>query len=159
MRDIIPGWSDTTPDIQNRKAPVVVGGTMFFSALEPSTGYELWKTDGTTAGTKLIKDIVPGWGSSTITKPVVYKNVLYFGGAANGNRTDIELWKSDGTANGTARLLDIRPGAEGSEPAEFTVSGNNRATMARSSASTITTCATPERSRTSTNATLANCRW
>ncbi|WP_221392096.1 hypothetical protein [Dyadobacter sp. NIV53] len=45
--------------------PVAVGRTVFFSAGTAATGQELWKSDGTTAGTVLVKDIFPGG-----TKPV-----------------------------------------------------------------------------------------
>src|SRR5207244_12821011 len=42
-----------------------VGGTAFFSAAAPGTGAELWKSDGTEAGTVLVKDVSPGvFGSS-----------------------------------------------------------------------------------------------
>ena len=36
-----------------------VNHTRFFIADHPDTGYELRKSDGTTAGTKLVKDIDP----------------------------------------------------------------------------------------------------
>jgi ELWxxDGT repeat protein len=38
--------------------------SLFFNANDGSNGYELWKTDGTSAGTVLVKDINPGAGSS-----------------------------------------------------------------------------------------------
>jgi ELWxxDGT repeat protein len=37
-----------------------VGGVAYFVAFTPDTGFELWKTDGTHAGTALVKDIRPG---------------------------------------------------------------------------------------------------
>ena len=36
-----------------------VNGTIF-RAQDNTNGYELWKSDGTTAGTSLVKDIYPG---------------------------------------------------------------------------------------------------
>ena len=37
-----------------------VNGTLFFTANDGTHGYELWKSDGTAAGTVLVKDINPG---------------------------------------------------------------------------------------------------
>src|SRR5262249_6413915 len=92
-----------------------VNGTLFFTADSVTTGYELWKSDGTAAGTVLVKDIFPGthreydyWGNwryiPNTSFPSDLVNVggtLIFGANdANGR----ELWKSDGTAAGTVRV-------------------------------------------------------
>ena len=37
-----------------------VNGTLFFAADDGTNGCELWKSDGTAAGTVLVKDIRPG---------------------------------------------------------------------------------------------------
>src|SRR4029453_12313691 len=42
----------------------LVGDTIFFAAREDDHGRELWKTDGTAAGTAFVKDIRPGTGGS-----------------------------------------------------------------------------------------------
>ncbi len=36
-----------------------VNGTLYFRASDGSTGLELWKSDGTSTGTVLVKDIRP----------------------------------------------------------------------------------------------------
>jgi ELWxxDGT repeat protein len=41
-----------------------VGDTFFFTAMDAVNDRELWKTDGTEAGTVLVKDIWPGTGTS-----------------------------------------------------------------------------------------------
>jgi ELWxxDGT repeat protein len=41
-----------------------LGGTFFFAASRGSEGTELWRSDGTEAGTLLVKDLEPGPGSS-----------------------------------------------------------------------------------------------
>ncbi|MCA9262187.1 MAG: hypothetical protein KDA61_23375, partial [Planctomycetales bacterium] len=37
-----------------------VSGTLFFSANDGVSGRELWKSDGTSEGTALVADILPG---------------------------------------------------------------------------------------------------
>ncbi len=85
-----------------------VNGTLFFRDSSGGTGYELWKSDGTAAGTMLVKDISAG---STSSNPSYFTNVngvLYFR-AEDGSNGE-ELWKSDGTSAGTVLVKDIRPG-------------------------------------------------
>jgi ELWxxDGT repeat protein len=43
---------------------VDVGGIGFFTADDGGNGRELWRTDGSAAGTMLVKDIFPGAGGS-----------------------------------------------------------------------------------------------
>ena len=70
---------------------VNVTGTLYISADDRSTtGTELWKSDGTEDGTKLVKDIDPSGDSF----PLWLTNVggtLYF--SANDGSHGIELWK------------------------------------------------------------------
>ena len=73
-----------------------VDGTLFFGAEDFTRGLELWKSDGTAAGTVLVKDINPGLGGSKISEPTDVGGVLFFS-ATNGVSGE-ELWKSDGTA-------------------------------------------------------------
>ncbi len=62
-------------------------------------GAELWISDGTAAGTKLLKDINPGPDPGSIDHFVVAGGVVYFSA-----RGEYELWRSDGTANGTVEV-------------------------------------------------------
>jgi ELWxxDGT repeat protein len=45
----------------------LVGTKVFFSATDGVNGRELWKTDGTAAGTTLVKDILVGTNPSNPT--------------------------------------------------------------------------------------------
>jgi len=88
------------------------------------TGQELWRTDGTAAGTYIVKDIRPGSTASGIAGLTLWKDHLYFT-AYDGNQSHgYELWQSDGTENGTFILKDIYPGDQWTDsgwPSYFTV--------------------------------------
>ncbi|MHC4853349.1 MAG: ELWxxDGT repeat protein, partial [Planctomycetota bacterium] len=99
-----------------------VNGTLFFSANDGKTGYELWKSDGTAAGTVMVKDIRPGTNSSSPYYLTAMDGMVYF--RANDGGTGNELWKSDGTAAGTVMVKDIRPGTGASSPAYLTFAGH-----------------------------------
>lgn len=87
---------------------VQIGSTTYFVATNGTNGRELWKTDGTPAGTTMLKDINVGAGSSSPTNLVNVNGVLYF--AANDGTNGNELWKSDGTATGTMMVRDLFTG-------------------------------------------------
>jgi len=94
------------------------GGVAYFRATEPAVGAELWKTDGTAAGTVLVKDLTPGPDDSYFNTLTLAGGTLYFTMQDASHGT--ELWKSDGTAAGTALVKDINPGPDGSYPAYLT---------------------------------------
>ncbi|MBO0697984.1 MAG: autotransporter-associated beta strand repeat-containing protein, partial [Zavarzinella sp.] len=98
-----------------------VGGTLFFSARDSVSGRELWKSDGTAAGTVRVKDINPGPGDSGPTSLTNVGGTLFF--SATDDSGDTELWKSDGTAAGTVRVKDINPGPTASGPSYLTAVG------------------------------------
>ncbi len=62
-----------------------------------TSGAELWKSDGTAAGTVLVKDIYPPgyYGSSNPSNFTNVNGTLFF--TANDGTNGTELWKSDGT--------------------------------------------------------------
>jgi ELWxxDGT repeat protein len=83
-------------------------GKLFFSAVDSLHGRELWVTDGTTAGTHIVKDINPGIASGVNFyfryHAYDFKGILFFQ-ADNGNGT--ALWRSDGTKAGTWLVADM----------------------------------------------------
>ena len=56
----------------------VFNGALYFKADDGSTGSELWKTDGTAAGTVMVKDINSGAGDSYPSYLTVFNGALYF---------------------------------------------------------------------------------
>ncbi len=90
------------------------GNRIFFTATTDAAGTELWSTDGTSSGTSMVADIIPGTGSSSPGALTVVNGVLLF--EARDVNHGVELWTSDGTAAGTRLFLDINPGPTSSSP-------------------------------------------
>lgn len=84
-------------------------GRVFLTARDNSSGLELWSSDGTPAGTVLVKDIVPGSQASDPAGLTLGGTSLWF--TAQTAAAGRELWKSDGTGNGTVLVKDVWPGA------------------------------------------------
>jgi ELWxxDGT repeat protein len=106
VRDIKPvGGSDP-------RTLVMAGERVFFSATDGEHGRELWASDGTAAGTRLVKDIRPGAGGSQPDKLTRVGSRVYF--IADDGRHGRELWASDGTAAGTRMVKDFTTGSKGS---------------------------------------------
>jgi len=121
-------WNGTNmlKDIISGPAPSsILGGdstfvkylwNVYFVASDGAAGAELWATDGTALGTRMIADINPTEGSN----PHGLTNIIskiYF--AATESGTDEELWWSDGTEEGTVRVKDINAGPDGSLPRDL----------------------------------------
>jgi ELWxxDGT repeat protein len=124
VKDINTGASTTVLEGVHPQNLVAVGNRLYFSAYSESSGVELWASDGTESGTRLVKDIFPGSDGSIFSFSFVdFNGTLFF--AANDGTHGTELWRSDGTAEGTVRLSDIASGAASSTPYAFALSGDH----------------------------------
>jgi ELWxxDGT repeat protein len=85
---------------------VTMNGITYFAA-DGVYGNELYRTDGTAAGTSVVKNISLE-GSSSPEYLTVVRDTLYF--TAFTPETGRELWATDGTAAGTRLVREIRPG-------------------------------------------------
>jgi ELWxxDGT repeat protein len=81
------------------------GGTLYFSSYDSQRGYELWKTDGTSAGTRPVRDINPGPEGSNPDLLTNVNGTLYF--VTHDDDLVASLWKTNGTAAGTTRVMQL----------------------------------------------------
>lgn len=110
VKDIYPGPENSNEiDEYNLYSN---GSFLLFAARTASNGIELWKSDGTNAGTTLLSDINTGADSSNPRDFFTFNNLVLFiaTDAAHGS----EIWKTDGTPGGTVILKDINPGTPSS---------------------------------------------
>ncbi|MCB1007880.1 MAG: hypothetical protein KDB94_03195 [Acidobacteria bacterium] len=116
LRDVCPGrcgsdgpfaWSGLAAS----------SGTLYFAADDGVHGAELWASDGTAGGTRLVRDVRPGIESSNPSYFHVFGGLLYF--SANDGVHGIELWRSDGTPAGTHLIAELTPGPGGNPVAHL----------------------------------------
>jgi ELWxxDGT repeat protein len=105
---------------------LVIGDTLYFEGMDATYGAdmyggELWQSDGTAAGTMLVKDVGPGSGGAMIGEMTALDGILLF--TADDGIHGSELWRSDGTAAGTYMVRDIWEGNLPSAPGGLTLYG------------------------------------
>lgn len=107
------------------RAPAVLGTNVVFAGESAATGREVWISDGTVAGTGLLRDIAPG---ATSSQPFLGEDFTTAGDrtffSANDGTTGFELWSTDGTPLGTSLVRDLRPGSGSSNPTQLTAVGD-----------------------------------
>lgn len=115
VKDIYPGFIGALSDPPDSHPLTVAGGRIYFMAMTATSGRELWTSDGTDAGTQLVKDIRPGGASSDPRGIANLGGTLLF--MANDGTHGQELWSSDGSDAGTQLVKDIRAGSSSSTTA------------------------------------------
>jgi ELWxxDGT repeat protein len=98
LKDINLGSASSNPS-----GFIAVGSETFFTADDGTHGRQLWKTDGTAAGTVMVTDITTSSVSDYVLTNV--NGTIFFTSfdLAHGH----ELWASNGTAAGTVMLKEI----------------------------------------------------
>ena len=123
IKDINPGptgsYESASPDIYTACA---IGNFLYFRANNGINGSELWRSDGTSAGTIMLKDIYSGTNSSYPNAFINFNDKLIFSSLDGVKGT--EIWSSDVTINGTVLLKDIYEGSSGSTPYAMNIFNN-----------------------------------
>lgn len=99
----------------------ISGNKFYFIGSDSTHGEELWVSDGTGTGTKMVKDIMPGAANAGISNITDVNGAMYF--TADDGVHGSELWKTNGTAETTHLVKDITPGSQAT-PVAFLVNGN-----------------------------------
>lgn len=94
---------------------------VYFTAATPAAGHELWRTNGTPAGTTMVDDLLPGAGSSNAVPVGVHDGALYVVG--DDGAIGRELYTTSGMG-GLDLVRDIEPGATGSSPGSIVSIGD-----------------------------------
>lgn len=114
--------SELTPAASSSASthPAAVNGILYFAADDGIAGEELWRSDGTLDGTRLVRDIQPEGSSAPRHLTPFNGGLLFTAEDAPGNR---ELWFM-GAAETAEMLLDINPDG-GSAPIDIVVASGH----------------------------------
>ncbi len=121
ITDACPGPCPNTALISNARI-AVLNDKLYMCYYSVDNGNELWESDGTSAGTKLVKDIYTGNPDSRPEYLTPFNGNLYF--MAASGPFGRELWVSNGTESGTQMLKDINPGPNESTGSAMLVGDN-----------------------------------
>lgn len=95
-------------DLYERLSGVEHDGVTYFSGSDPQHGTELWRTDGTAAGTYRLTDLCPGsCGSGASPLAFLAGSLLFVAG--DGDRQG-ELWRTDGVPGHETLVKELCPG-------------------------------------------------
>ena len=81
-------------------------GQLFFSGEDSINAGELWRSDGTSAGTIMLKDIKTGPGGSGPHLPTNVDGTVFFHAYDDGGGSG--LWRTDGTQAGTVLVKEFQ---------------------------------------------------
>jgi trimeric autotransporter adhesin len=97
-------------------------GTIYMSIEDETNGHEIWKSDGTTVGAVLVKNIENNnLGSFPKDLVAINNQVIFF---AKTQIDGYEPWITDGTNAGTVQIKNIQQGVLNTVPRRFIVNGN-----------------------------------
>jgi ELWxxDGT repeat protein len=126
LRELNPGLSGIEARFARIGELVRLGNRLFFHADDGIHGQELWVSDGTAIGTRLVRNILRdsvAFGS-TPSQVVERNGQAYF--VATTRAGGREIWRSDGTAAGTTQFTDIGTGPLSGVEGSFLAASDQR---------------------------------
>src|SRR5436305_6849243 len=90
------------------------GRVLYFGGTDPAHGTELWRSDGTAAGTYRLTDVCAGRCGSSPFEVVPWRGQVYF--TADDVVSGRELWRTDGVPGHEPRVGDLRRGPRARSP-------------------------------------------
>lgn len=118
VKEINTGTSNSGDGVSRIFQAQVFKNRLYFWAFDPATGHEMWSSDGSTAGTNLLKNTNSSTLPSVNQQQYNSNPFFVFGGkmyyANNDGLKGREPWVSDGTAAGTRLFADVNTNAPGS---------------------------------------------
>ncbi|MCC6155495.1 MAG: protein kinase, partial [Candidatus Hydrogenedentes bacterium] len=108
VRDILPGVESSHPSQFSR-----YDNEVCFQARTPEIGLELYRSNGTEAGTTIIADINPGAHDSDPSGFVTVGQHVFFSAKDNAHGRELWAW---GFGTSASLVADIRPGPDSSGP-------------------------------------------
>ncbi|SKB66117.1 Por secretion system C-terminal sorting domain-containing protein [Soonwooa buanensis] len=116
VKDIRPGSSSG-----NAANFITYNNKLYFSATDGVSGTELWESDGTEAGTKMVQDFNAGSGNFNPNSFVEKQGELFFAGGIGSMPSGVELYKYS-PSNGISLFADIKEGSASSSPNQLQLS-------------------------------------
>ncbi len=127
--EVCPGDCVLDPELPAQFGALAFDGTRaFFAADDGVHGVELWTSDGTEGGTRLVADLCPGPCSSEIEELTLVGGRAWF--SIETPVEGREPWVSDGTAQGTVTLGNLSVINLSSHPRHFLPLGDKVAFQA-----------------------------
>ena len=128
LADLDSGAADAFFWLSHPMISGVLDGRAYFYGFSDTVGYELWGSDGTAAGTVLVKDVDTQFSSVPDLERFRWTEMAAVGGGVFFRADEADhgqqLWRSDGMALSTVRLTDVASGSLRGLPYRLTPLGD-----------------------------------